>query len=477
MSAVLARQGRVMPDGRPIIWDPNPKQKVFLAANDDDVLFGGAAGGGKTDAMLIDALGLAYKAVQNKNHRAVIFRRTYPDLKDLISRSKELYPAIVKGAVYNKTEHVWTFPSGAMIEFAHLQHDDLRFNYRGRAWNWVGFEELTLWPNELCWDYISSRCRSVDPSLPCYLRATTNPDGPGQQWVMQRWAINEVGDASSQTIDVEDEREKPDGTFEIYTRKIRRRFIPARLTDNAHLRGTGYRARLNLLPPDDRDALLHGLWRGNRVRGAYYMNEMAAVRKGNRIVTDMKLARAVPINTFWDLGWNDTTAIIFHQYAAMEHRFPLSYENSGETLAHYIEYLRKQMIERNWTYGVHYLPHDAANKSLQTGESALEQLQKLWPGQKFEIVPRVERVIDGINSTRTKFPHCWFDRAGCADLIAALDNYRKKWNAKSSVYLDVAEHDRYSNYADAFRQFGQGFRTQVTQFVARAVERGRRGPA
>lgn len=456
---------RVLDDGRPVIWEPSPKQSEFLAASDDEVLYGGAAGGGKSDAMLIDAMGLSYGAHLNPRHRAIIFRRSFPELKPLIDRANELYPSII-GGKYNKVDHVYTFPAGGSVQFAHLQNDDARFLYRSGAYNFIGFEELTLWATPVCWDYLSSRNRSADPTLPCFMRANTNPDGPGQKWVMERWGIDELGGPTLQTREVTDERELPNGTFEEYKRVKRIRFIPAKLTDNPYLRGTGYTGRLNDMPDADRDALLLGLWNGNKVRGAYYVNEMAKVRQDGRIRKDLPLGRAIPVNTFWDLGRNDTTAIWFHQYVAQEHRFPLAFEDSGEVLEHYAERLQEIKAERGWMYGTHYLPHDAEQKRIEAKYSAIEQLRILMPSDTFVSVPVIERTIDGINLTRTKFRDCWFDADGCADGLAALDAYRKKWNNKTGTWMNVPEHDQFSNYADAFRQFGQGWRTSESRNTA-----------
>lgn len=430
-----------------IVWQPTERQAAFLACDDFEVLYGGAAGGGKSDALLIDALCLQHGGPGNANHRAALFRRSFPELRDLIDRAVELYPLIVEGCThrnYNQTEKMWTFPSGAKVEFGYLNNDNDRLKYRGRAWNYIGFDELTLWPTSTCYLYLFSRCRSTDRTLPRYIRATTNPDGPGQKWVMERWGISAEGKGTDIPVDIVDEEAGVITT-------VRRRFIPARLTDNPHLAGTGYREALLQLSPDEREALLKGLWKGARVNGAYYANEMAKLRQAGRI-RSVPYEPGTPVNTFWDLGFNDTTAIWFMQVVAGEQRFIHAYENSGESLDHYAQYV----LSRGWTLGRLYLPHDARNKSLQTGKSAEQILTDLLPGLQIEVLPRIEQVIIGIQQTRMKMAgNIYIDEAGCADGIAALDNYRKKYNERLDAFMDEPLHDRYSNFADAFRQWGQ----------------------
>lgn len=431
-----------------VVWSPTVRQSAFLACDDFEVLYGGAAGGGKSDALLIDALCLQHGGPDNPHHRAVLFRRSFPELRDLIDRALELYPLIVEGAQYNQTEKVWTFPSGAKVEFGYLQHDNDRLKYRGRAWNYIGFDELTLWPTNVCYLYLFSRCRSTDRTLPRYIRATTNPDGPGQKWVMERWGIQQDGRETNIPVDIVDDEL---GTVTT----MRRRFIPAKLSDNPHLGGTGYREALLQLEPEEREALLKGLWKGSKVKGAYYVNEMQKLRAQGRI-RRVPYQPGIPVTTYWDLGRNDTTAIWFHQYVAGEHRFIHAYENSGESLDHYAQYL----LSRGYVYGRHYLPHDASYERLteQTEGAKTWQamLESLMPGHRFEIIPRILEVTVGINQTRMKMSgNVYIDEVECGDGIIALDNYKKKYNEKLDAYMEIPLHDRYSNYADAFRQWGQ----------------------
>jgi len=443
---------------QPVIWEATPKQAEFLACQDYEVLYGGAAGGGKSDALLLDGWCLPEGGPKHAKHRAICFRRSFPELKDLIDRSHDLFPKFIAGAKYDKNDHTWTTPAGAKFEFGYLSNDNDRFKYRGRAWNWIGFDELTLWATPVCYEYLITRNRSVARDLPCVVRGTTNPDGVGQKWVMERWGIQEDGGASRILVPIDMEVEDGQGGWTIEQRNVARTFIPAKLSENPHLRGTGYRERLALQAPDVRDALLQGLWTGNRVEGAYYFKELQRARAEGRIGRIPHEA-GVPVNTFWDLGWNDHTSIWCHQAAAFQNRFIHAYQNSGETYAHYVSYLQQLAADRGYVWDTHYLPHDAQNKSTQTGKDALQILQELWPSQRFVVVPRVSRVIDGIQSTRAALASCFIDDTpdGCADGLASLGAYRKKFNNALGDFSDEPVHDSHSNFADAFRQFAQGF--------------------
>jgi hypothetical protein len=215
-------------------------QEDFLAASETDVLYGGAAGGGKSYAMLVDPLRYAHKAA----HRALIIRRSMPELRELIDKSRELYPKAFPGCKYREVEKLWNFPSGAKIEFGFLERDADVYRYQGQAYSWIGFDEITHLPTEFSWNYLASRLRTTDPEIVPYMRCTANPGGVGAHWVKNRYILPA----------------DPDTSF-IGKDGLSRKFIPARLEDNPFLATDGrYEKMLKALPPTQRKQLLEGNW-------------------------------------------------------------------------------------------------------------------------------------------------------------------------------------------------------------------------
>ena len=238
--------------GRMAVWVPQPRQAVFMARGEDEVLFGGAAGGGKSDVLVAEAL----RQVHIPHYKGLLLRKTYPQLTELIDKTLNLYPKIFPKAKYNSTTHTWRFPSGAKIIFGSLPHSKDKYNYQGIAYDFIGFDELTHFTFDE-YIYLFSRNRPNGPDTRVYMRATANPGGIGHGWVKDRF----ITAAPPMTTVWEEVKAKlPNGEERALKRS--RIFVPSLLTDNEALirNDPGYMARLASLPEAQRKALLYGDW-------------------------------------------------------------------------------------------------------------------------------------------------------------------------------------------------------------------------
>jgi hypothetical protein len=151
-----------------------------------ECLYGGKRGGGKTDALLMDFLRDVGKG-WGVEWRGVIFRRTYPELEDIIAKANKWIPQIFPTASYNKAEHVWSFDGGEMLKFRHAASASDYWSYHGHAYPYIGWEELTNWPSGDLYEAIMTLCRSTVDGIPKRIRATANPWGVGHGWVKTRF--------------------------------------------------------------------------------------------------------------------------------------------------------------------------------------------------------------------------------------------------------------------------------------------------
>jgi len=293
-------------EAQDVVFKPNEgPQTDFLSSSEREVLYGGAAGGGKSYAMLADPL----HGLNNPNFSGLLVRHTTEELRELIQKSQELYPRAIPGIKWSERKSQWVSPKGGRLWMSYLDKDLDVTRYQGQAFNWIGFDELTQWSSPYAWDYMRSRLRSAySKELGLYMRATTNPGGAGHQWVKKMfidpspsrepfWATNiETGD----TITF------PKGHSREGEPLFKRRFIPASLFDNPYLaEGGDYEAMLLSLPEHQRKQLLDGNWD---------VSEGAAFPEFNRkihVIDPFKIPQSWSRFRACDYGYGSHTGVLW----------------------------------------------------------------------------------------------------------------------------------------------------------------------
>jgi predicted phage terminase large subunit-like protein len=242
---------------------PTMQQAWFLALSELEMLYGGAAGGGKTSALLMAALMFVHIA----NYAAIIFRRSYTDLElpdALVPRSKDW---LTGKARWRGDKYQWEFPNGATLSFGYMSSENDKYRYQGAQFQFIGFDELTQF-SETQYRYLFSRLRRLETSYaPLRMRGASNPGGIGHEWVKQRFIT-------------EGKREG-------------RVFLPASLWDNPYLDREQYVFSLSQLDPITRAQLLSGDWTARESGSAFKREWFSYV---NRVPSNMDGCR------FWDLA-------------------------------------------------------------------------------------------------------------------------------------------------------------------------------
>lgn len=255
-----------------IPYTPQPRQQIYHQTNDiDELLYGGAAGGGKSEATIWDALKYA---MQYKGSRQIIFRRTFPDLqRSIIARTIVAFPKEL--GRYNQSKHEWIFVNGSVIELAYFDSDMHKANYAGAEYDVIRWEELTHF-EESWYIFMLSRLRGSTPYPRC-VKSTTNPGSVGHAWVKKRFidigpweqihAVQEADDNGMPLV-------HPDTGAPIISRRI---FIPAKVQDNPALlhADPNYIVRLMQLPKQEREQLLEGDW--DTFAGQYFSEFSRAI--------------------------------------------------------------------------------------------------------------------------------------------------------------------------------------------------------
>jgi hypothetical protein len=273
-------------------WAPQGRpQEALVSCPVEDVFYGGARGGGKTDGLLGD---FAVHAGKYGAHaKGILFRRTYPELEEVERRAREIYTPL--GWSYNETKKTWTAPNGATLKLRYLMRDKDADNYQGHGYTWQGWDELTNWPSPAALDKLWATLRSAH-GVPCYRRSTGNPGGPGHGWVKRRY-IDPHPDGYVVFKQVPNPK-KPDLTIESV-------FIPSKLEENPLIASQGYESRIAAAAGDNEalwEAWRHGRW------DVFVGQAYSEFRREFHVLPN---TREFPSNTEWfatmDWGYNRGT--------------------------------------------------------------------------------------------------------------------------------------------------------------------------
>lgn len=227
------------------VWKPFERQEDFISLPDEifEGFYGGAAGGGKSDVIVM--LPILRQFHLNPNYHGIVFRRTFPELEEsLLMVAQKWYPYF--GAKYNDQKHTWTFPSGAVQRFSYMQKDDDARQHDTAQYHYIGFDELTHF-TEFQYIYMTSRIRRAAQGLPCIIRSASNPGNIGHSWVRARF-VRPFRQGYKALLDP--------------ASKTYRIFIPSKATDNPHImeNDPNYINRLRLLPLVEQKAKIDGDW-------------------------------------------------------------------------------------------------------------------------------------------------------------------------------------------------------------------------
>lgn len=406
---------------RKIMWEPTPKQAEALSRCEFEVLYGGARGGGKTDAGLV-------KPLYNKDnplYKGLVIRRNTDDLIDWVERAKRMYAGT--SADFTGKPAMVRWPSGAYLRTGHLKDEDAYEKYQGHEYHDVIIEELTQIPSEERYEKLISCCRSTVDGIQAQVFATTNPGGPGHKWVKRRFVDPSI----------------PGRPFVNSKTGRSAVFIQSTVDDNPHIltKDPEYVTYLDNLRGDLRKAWREGSWDLEEIAGSVYGVEMKDAWKSGR-VGRVPYDPASPVHTAWDFGIDDSMSIIFWQKVGQEIRDIDYYENSHFGFKHYAEIMQK----RGYVYGYHFGPHDLAVTE-STGNTRKSTAASL--GINFIVLPRVRDKVDGLEMVRNLLPYCWFDLDKSKQLIEALECYRYEWDENRQVFSNHPLHDSNSHAADA----------------------------
>lgn len=424
-----------------LAFEPNPgPQTEFLSSNVNEVLYGGAAGGGKSYAMLADPM----RFFHNPNFVGLLLRRTNDELRELKWESMKIYKKIWPDAVWKEKDSMWVLPSGAKLWMTYLERDEDVMRYVGQAFSWIGVDELTQYSTPFAWQFLKSRLRSTDPELQKHLRmrATTNPGGPGHHWVKKMfidpapagkafWATDlDTGEVLKYPEDHHDETKAGKPLF-------KRLFIPAKLKDNPYLYDEGtYERSLMGLPEDQRRKLLDGDW--SVMEGAAF----AEFNPKYHVCTPFDIPESWRRFRSADYGYSSPSAVLWfaidpnyetlyvyrelykkgltgqalaEEVLSLEHNEKISYGMLDSSVWHQRGHDGPSIAEEMIRYGCRWRPSDRGQGSRTAGKNRVHELLKLREFEDGQKIPGLV-IFDNCRQLIADLPSLPLDPDGAEDI-------------------------------------------------------------
>lgn len=374
------------------------------------------------------------------DYNAMIFRKNAKDLADLWKEAKKIYTAFDPEVKFNNTEHYCKFSSGAIIYFSYFErYEQCESQIQGQQYQTIIAEEVGQHEDSRIFRYCLSRLRSPN-GMSCYMRATANPGR--YPWLREFFRINDKGDSTKFTLwnTLEDGTKLP----------TKVEYIQALLKDNPYI-GKEYEANLLNLSIEDKLALLDGRWDSYfSIDGQVYEKELKALHAEGRIC-NVKFDPAYPVSTFWDIGIDDLSVILFVQFIGKEvHIIDELKANNVGYRDHYVPLIKKYEESKGYRYEKHYLPHDSSKRDPYTTDTLFNSINKDL--KKCEQLKRIDRLETGIQLAKTMCRNVYIEKS--LSLVDDLIHYRRKWNPEMQMYKE-AIHDAASHGADAFRMIAQ----------------------
>lgn len=419
-------------------WKPHPKQELALLSEAFETLYGGARGGGKTDAGIIfmvqepdSNLPLPFEV---PGYKGLVIRKNATDLTDWIDRAMVKYQGfgayLVGGDKIIFPNSDKNYPDPKII-LGHLADDKAYQKYQGQEYQRQLIEELTQIPSQELYMKLLSSCRSTNPLLKARSFSTANPGGPGHFWVKSRFV-----DGHTPGIPFKD---PVSGRLRVY--------IPATVDDNPTLleHDPDYVLFLDSLPPDLKAYWRYGSWDFVKTKGAIFGDEVEQAQREDRF-SFAPYDPNLKVFTFWDLGISKGNAQVcwFVQVVGAKINIIDLAWGENKQWGSYITLLQ----DKKYQYGKHYLPHDGTKRSPESLRSFQDLLEN--EGWEVEIIQRTSDKTRDINLAKIIFSRCFFDGEKCAKGIEGLTLYRFKWDEIKGVFSNDPYHDWASNFGDSF---------------------------